>query len=633
MQLTRRFVLAAGAAAPALLTGCASLNKVTGWVKSEPWRPEDSGARLKAVLDDLAVAMLKESPERATSLAVSDAQAGGHYNDRLSDASPAGMQRRAMVMADTLAELDRIDRGALIPADLVSYQVVRESLSNALAGARFGWGSYGFGAPTPYVVTQLSGSYVTVPTFLDTNHPIKSERDVGDYLERLSAFANLLDQETARIQMDFGKGVGPPDFVIDRMLTQLRGFAAKAPDATVLVQSLKRRVGEAEGVDAPHAGKMVANAAKLVAEKVLPAYRRQIDVIAALKPKAVHDGGIWRLKDGDQFYATALRAWTTSPLSPEEIHKMGLDLVASVGAQMDEILKANGLSKGSLAARITKLSADPKQLYANTDAGRAQLLKDLNDQIEALQPLLEQNFGTLAKAKLEIRRVPAYREAGAPGGYYESGALDGSRPGYYYINLRDTKEWPKFSLPTLSYHEGVPGHHWQISMAQEAADLPLVRKALVSNSGYTEGWALYAESLADEKGAYEGNPLGRLGYLQSAAFRAARLVVDTGIHGKRWSREQAIDYMVEATGRQKSSVTTEIERYCVWPGQACAYMVGRETIRRARSEAQAALGDKFNIKAFHDLILRNGPVPLAVLSANVKGWVSAELAPLPGKGK
>jgi uncharacterized protein (DUF885 family) len=638
MHLTRRFVLTAGsagaasAAGAALLAGCASLEKVTGWVKSEPWRPEDSGARLKAILDDLAVAMLKESPERATSLAVSEAQAGGHFNDRLSNASPAGMQRRAMVMANTLAELDRVDRSALNPADLVSYQVVRESLSNALAGARFGWGSYGFGAPTPYVVTQLSGSYVNVPTFLDTHHLIKTQRDVGDYLERLSAFAKLLDQETARINADAGKGVVPPDFVLDGALKQLRGFAAKTAAETVLVQSLKRRIGEAEGVDAPHANKAVANATKLVAEKVLAAYRRQIDAIAALKPKAVHEGGIWRLKDGDQFYATALRAWTTSPLSPDEIHKMGLDLVSSVGAQMDGILKANGLTKGTLAERITKISSDPKQLYPNTEAGRAQLLKDLNVQIEALQPLLAQYFGTLAKAKLEIRRVPAYREAGAPGGYYESGALDGSRPGYYYINLRDTKEWPKFSLPTLSYHEGEPGHHWQISIAQEAADLPLVRKALVSNSGYTEGWALYAEALADEMGAYAGNPLGRLGYLQSAAFRAARLVVDTGLHAKRWSREQAIDYMVEATGDQKSSVTTEIERYCVWPGQACAYMVGRETIRRARAEAQAALGEKFNIKAFHDLILKNGPVPLAVLSASVKGWVSAQLAPPSGKG-
>jgi uncharacterized protein (DUF885 family) len=634
MHLTRRSVLAAGAAAgTAILAGCSSLNKLTGWVKSEPWQPEDSGARLRGILDDLAVAMLKEFPERATSLAVSEAQAGGHYNDRLSNASPAGMQRRAMVMAGTLAELDRIDRSALNPGDLVSYQVVRESLSSALAGARFGWGSYGFGAPTPYVVTQLSGSYVSVPTFLDTQHQIKTQGDVGDYLERLSAFAKVLDQETARIQADAGKGVVPPDFVIERTLAQLRGFAAKAPDATVLVQSLKRRIGEVQGMDAPHANKAVANATKLVTDKVLPAYRRQIDAIAALKPKAVHEGGIWRLKDGDQFYAIALRAWTTSPLPPEEIHKMGLDLVSSVGAQMDEILKANGFNKGTLAERMAKLSADPKQLYPNTDAGRAQLLKDLNVQIEALQPLLAQNFGTLAKAKLEIRRVPAYREAGAPGGYYESPALDGSRPGYYYINLRDTKEWPKFSLPTLSYHEGVPGHHWQISIAQEATDLPLVRKALISNSGYTEGWALYAEALADEMGAYEGNPLGRLGFLQSAAFRAARLVVDTGLHVKRWSREQAIDYMVEATGDQKSSVTTEIERYCVWPGQACAYMVGRETILRARDEARAALGDQFDIKAFHDLILKNGPVPLAVLSANVKGWVSAQLAPPPSKGK
>ena len=256
--------------------------------------------------------------------------------------------------------------------------------------------------------------------------------------------------------------------------------------------------------------------------------------------------------------------------------------------------------------------------------GRKELLNSLNQQIADLQPLLPKYFGVLARAKLEIRRVPPYIEAGAPGGYYMSGALDGTRPGAYYINLRDTSEWPKFSLPTLTYHEGEPGHHWQGSIAQESRGLPLIRGAFLNFSGYSEGWGLYAEQLTDEMGVYEKNPFGRLGYLQSMTFRAARLVVDTGLHYKKWSREQAIDYMVGVTGDRRSTITTEVERYAVVPGQATAYMAGREFINRIRDEARAELGDKFDIRGFHDAVLADGAVPLSVLETIVKSWVEKQ---------
>jgi uncharacterized protein (DUF885 family) len=284
------------------------------------------------------------------------------------------------------------------------------------------------------------------------------------------------------------------------------------------------------------------------------------------------------------------------------------------------------MAEGSVGARMDKLAKDPKQLYPNTDAGRKELLAALNQQIADLQPLLPKYFGVLAKAKLEIRRVPPYIEAGAPGGYYMTGSVDGSRPGAYYINLRDTSEWPKFSLPTLTYHEGEPGHHWQGSIALESK-LPLIRGGMLDFSGYAEGWGLYAEQLADEMGVYKNDPFGELGYLQSMVFRATRLVVDTGMHYKKWSREKAIDFMVEATGDQRSSVTTEIERYAVWPGQATAYMVGRETINRLRDEAQLQLADKFDLRAFHDLVLTNGSVPLSVLDTVVKNWIQQQKGP------
>jgi uncharacterized protein (DUF885 family) len=626
MSVSRRFLLAGGAATA--LAGCSSpWRKVSAWVGSEPWVKRDEGAMLARALDDLATAMLREQPDRATSLVVSEAQAGGRYMDRLADQSGAGLQRRAGVMANALGALGRVSRGQLLPADKVSIDVVQEALSNWLAGARFGWGNYGFGPPTPYVVTQLSGSYIEVPTFLDTHHQLKTPADADAYLSRLAAYAGVLDQETARIKADAAKNVVPPDFAIDGAIAQLKGFAAKPAGETILVQSLKRRIGTIEGFDGPHTEKTVQHATSIVADKILPAYRSQIEALQGVRGRAAHDAGIWRLKDGDQFYATALRAWTTSALAPDEIHNMGLDLEKDLGVQMEAILVAQGLTKGTLTERIAKLTSDPKELYPNNDAGRAQLIDDLNRQIAALQPLLAENFATLPKAKLEVRRVPPFREAGAPGGYYEFAALDGSRPGYYYINLRNTAEWPRFALPTLTYHEGEPGHHWQISIAHEAGELPLVRKALINFSGYAEGWGLYAEELADEMGAYKDNPLGRLGYLQSAAFRAARLVADTGLHVMRWSREQAIEHMVEATGNPRTRMTTEVERYAVWPGQACAYMIGRETIRSLREKAKTALGVKFDIRRFHDVVLRNGSVPLGVLDGLVKAWVEAELAP------
>jgi uncharacterized protein (DUF885 family) len=419
--------------------------------------------------------------------------------------------------------------------------------------------------------------------------------------------------------------VVPPDFCIDGALKQLKGFAAKKPADTVLVQALARKVSDAK-LDAAVQKDLVARTTKIVKEQVLPAYQRQIAELKAARAHAPHDAGVWRLPDGANYYLVGLRNYNTTELSPDQVHEMGLTLIESLHKQMDAILKGQGMAEGSVGARMDKLAKDPKQLYPNTDAGRKELLAALNQQIADLQPLLPKYFGVLAKAKLEIRRVPPYIEAGAPGGYYMTGSVDGSRPGAYYINLRDTSEWPKFSLPTLTYHEGEPGHHWQGSIALESK-LPLIRGGMLDFSGYAEGWGLYAEQLADEMGVYKNDPFGELGYLQSMVFRATRLVVDTGMHYKKWSREKAIDFMVEATGDQRSSVTTEIERYAVWPGQATAYMVGRETINRLRDEAQLQLADKFDLRAFHDLVLTNGSVPLSVLDTVVKNWIQQQKGP------
>ena len=323
-------------------------------------------------------------------------------------------------------------------------------------------------------------------------------------------------------------------------------------------------------------------------------------------------------------YSAALVSRTTTTMSPDEIHNVGVELIAQLNGEMDAILRAEGLTRGSVAERVQEISRRPDQLYPNTDAGREQILADRTAQTREIVAMMPRAFNTLARAQLEIRRVPPFTEAGAPGGYYQRAALDGSRPGAYFINLRDTAEWPKFTLPTLNYHEGVPGHHWQISIQQESGSIPFIRSAMLGFSAFSEGWGLYAEQLADELGAYQNNRLGRLGYLQSATFRASRLVCDTGLHAKRWTREQAIQSMMQATGDLESSVTTEIERYCVQPGQACAYMIGRQAINRIRQQTTATLGARFDLKRFHDTMLANGAVPLSVLDRVLADWAATQ---------
>lgn len=565
--------------------------------------------------------MLRRSPERCTSLGIDEQRAGGRFIDKLSDASKQGRADYRAMLQRTLDDLAAFDRASLPARDQVTLDVVSTSLRNTVAGQSFAPGG---GAGAPYVVSQLDGAYTDVPDFMDAQHPLRTRDQADAYLSRLNEFVRQLDQETAIIAEDAGAGVIPPDFIIDRALGQLNTFASTSPAQTVLVQTLVRRLPALTEISESDRGAYIARAEGIVRDAVMPAYQRQIAALRAIRPRANHDAGIWKLPQGAEMYAAALRSRTTTEMTPDEIHDTGVALVREFNGQMDTILRSQGLTRGSVAARVRQLSQRPDQLYPNTEAGRAQILADLNAQTRHIVSLMPQAFNTLAQAQLEIRRVPVATEAGAPGGYYQRAALDGSRPGAYYINLRDTSEWPKFTLPTLNYHEGVPGHHWQISIQQESGSLPFIRSAMLGFSAFSEGWGLYAEQLADELGVYADDPLGRIGYLQSAAFRASRLVVDTGIHHKRWTREQAIQSMLEATGDQESSVTTEIERYCVNPGQACAYMIGRQAINRMRTASQTALGARFDLKAFHDTMLSNGAVPLSVLDRIMSDWTTAQ---------
>lgn len=621
MEMTRRLMLGASTAGLALvIAGC---NRAAGGDEA-----------LNALLNRMSADFLREAPEYATSLAVSEEQAGGRYMDRLSDVSKAGAARRLRMSEQALADLQALNRDSLTDTGKVTYDVVAAALADGAAASRY---NYGGGATAPYVLTQLTGAYTGLPDFLASQHAVANRELADAYLTRLSAFAGMLDQEIEVLNADVAAGVIPPNFCISRRnpdgteagaIGQLRKFISVAPAENVLVTSFAQKLSQAAEISEADRTALAQRAEAIMRDEITPAYQRQIDALTALLPRATADAGVGKLRDGAELYAAALKVYTTTSLTPDEIHEMGVELVNSLNAEMDAGLRGLGLTRGTVAQRVRQLSQRPDQIYASDDAGRARLLADLNAQVEAIRARMPEVCGRLAQAALEIKRVPEYTEAGAPGGYYQGAALDGSRPGAYYINLRDpATEWPKFTLPTLTYHEGVPGHHWQIAIQQEAGELPFVRSALLGFSAYAEGWGLYAEQLADEMGMYANDPAGRIGYLQSAAFRASRLVCDTGIHAKGWTREQAIRSMMEATGDQESNIVTEIERYCVWPGQACAYMVGRQALNRMRENARQTLGDRFDLRGFHDTVLVNGSTPLSVTEGLVQQWVATVSGP------
>jgi len=587
-----------------------------GQTLATPQAAGGAGAALRAVMDKVVQETLMTSPETLTQLGF-DRGANAAMKARLDDRSQAKVLVDRETFRGHIAELKAVDRAGLSADERVWYDSLAFFGDTAITGYDFPYGGGGFG-PSPYTVSQLTGSYQQIPDFLDSVHSIDTAQDAEAYLSRVSAFATALDQETERMELDFEAGAVPPDFVIARTLSQMESLMAGGATGTTLVQSVARRTGEKS-----IPGDWGSRAEAIVNDAVFPALNRQAEALRARQAGATHDAGVWRLPNGEAFYRFGIQSYTTTNLSGDEIHEIGLEQLAELSARADVLLRAQGLTQGSVGARIAALGDDPRYLYPNTDEAKEQLLRDLNTQTEEVRRRMPQYFGRLPQSAVEIRRVPVAIEAGAPGGYYNGPSLDGSRPGAYYINLRDTAEWPKFQLPTLTYHEAVPGHHHQIALAQERTDVPLLMKVL-GFSAYSEGWALYAEQLADEIGMYENDPVGQIGYLQSLMFRATRLVVDSGMHAKRWSREEAIRFMVDALGDAESAVTTEIERYCVWPGQACSYKLGHTKWVELRANAQAALGDRFDIRAFHDAGMNTGGVPLTVLEQVMTEWTAAQ---------
>lgn len=575
----------------------------------------DAAAQLKTFMDATFEQTLDKSPEVVTMF-------GLDKGDRAAAKSkltvPTGAEeddQRAFTRRQR-AELARIDRSKLDARNANYYDSLTQNLDGVIATYDIPYGQGGW--PNPYRVSQQGGAYQSTPDFLANQHTIETTADADAYVARVNAFADVLLAETDRLKEDYALGVIPPDFILAKAIRQQDGVLATPAATSPLTQSVVDRA-RAKGLT----GDWGAQVERLVTERVYPALAAQNTVLKAAQPNAVHEASVRRLPQGEQYYANSLRYITTTRLTADEIHRTGLEQMADLTARADVLLKAQGLTQGSVAERIKALGDDPKYVYANTDAGKAELITKLNAQMADMQARLPNAFGRLPKAKVEIKRVPPEIEAGAPMGYYNSPSLDGTRPGIYWINLKDTAEWPSWTLPTLTYHEATPGHHLQISLQQESESAPLLMN-LLGFSSYVEGWGLYAEQLADELGAYQSDPVGQIGYLQSLMFRAARLVVDTGIHSKGWSREQGIRYMMEAYGDQEGAATSEVERYCGWPGQACAYKVGHNEWVRLREKAKTTLGSRFDIKGFHDTALAAGGVPLSVLERIVDGWVATQ---------
>ncbi|WP_315762346.1 DUF885 domain-containing protein [Sphingomonas sp. Y38-1Y] len=585
-------------------------------------RPAPAGkgdAALRTLMDAFWDEELSLMPETATQLGL-DTGRHADARSRLNDYSAAGRLRWIESRRDRLKRMAAIPEADLSPAWRVNRQVVAYAYDQAVDGGtrfRFGEPGTGYAPYSPYVVSQLTGAYASVPDFLASVHPVKNAQDAEAYLQRLSAFDGALDANSTTLRADAAAGVLAPDFAVDAALAQLKALRGSPAASNGLVTALVEKA-KAAGI----AGDWSARATRIVEQEVYPALDRQIAALTALRPKAKAEPGIWTIPDGDAFYAGALAFQTTTTLSPDEVHRLGLEQVAALDAQLDPLLSAQGLTQGSVGARLTELSRRPDQLYPNTDAGRAELLAALVEQVAAIRPKMPQVFATLPKSPVEIVRVPPEIQDGAPNGYATSPALDGSRPGRFYINLKDTAEWPKFTLPSLTYHEALPGHQWEGAIALSSTDTPILRRAGLYFAAYGEGWALYAEQLADELGAYEGDPIGRIGFLQSLQFRAVRMVVDTGMHAKRWSRAKATDYMVETTGFARGRAQREIDRYAVWPGQACSYKVGHTEWVRLRDAAKARAGAAFDIKRFHD-VLRQGSMPITVLTQQIEALFPA----------
>jgi uncharacterized protein (DUF885 family) len=569
--------------------------------------------RAGAILSRIAEQLLKDGPEGATSLGI-DKDKRARLKHRLGDRSPAGQAAYFGHLSAAVTQLKALDMDALGHTMRINVDVTRTAFETGLEGYKFGYGDVAVGGwrNSPYVVAQNVGAFLDTPRMLTTDHQIANRDDGEAYVDRLSAYASQLDGETQRLHVAAGKGVIAPDFLLDKCLQQLKLARSGNVAGWELVTSVANRTAGMKG-------DFGRRAHDICTQVIAPALDRQIAELKMHRAKATGDAGVWKFPDGDAYYAWALRAGTTTTMSPDEVHAMGKEQLAELQARMDVILKKEGYASGTVGERMTALGKDPRFLFPDNDAGRAEIMKFLNDRVADMRARMPQAFHTLVKGNVEVKRMSPSEEPGAPGAYGGPGSIDGTIPGKFWINLRTTALHNRYSLPDLAYHESIPGHVWQ---GEYTFKLPLIRSLLQFNA-YSEGWALYAQQLADELGVYDANPVERLGYLQGLAFRACRLVVDTGLHAKRWTRAQAIEWFATTNGSGIEEVTSEVDRYCAWPGQACGYKVGHSEINRLRDRVKTSLGDRYDFKAFNDAVVLGGNVPMTVLGRVIDAHIAA----------
>jgi len=566
-----------------------------------------------ALLDSIAWRLLDHNPENATGLGI-DIGAHAALRSKSEDRSFAGRAAVARTLREDLARVEAFPASGLDHATQTSLAVVRSAYRTSLDGFAQPYGDVAVGGwrNTPYVVIQNVGAYLDTPKFLDADHPVKTAEDAEAYVSRLSQFGGQLDGELERIRKATDQGLVPPDFLLDRAIAQMTSTIEDARNnGGGLVSSLTGRTktipGDWEG-----------RAKGIVSAKVVPALERQLAELKRQRGLAKGDPGMRERPHGAEFYAWALRASTTTPVPAEEIHKRGLEELAALHARMDPILKKLGYTTGTVGERMTALGTDKRFMFPEGDPGRAEIMAFIRQRVDWIRAQMPRAFRDPVKGNVEVRRLPLAEEPGAPTAYGGAGSIDGSVPGKMWINLRTTDLHRKYDLPTLVHHEAIPGHVWQ---GEYANRLPLIRSILAFNA-YSEGWALYGEQLADELGAYADDPVGQLGYLQSIAFRACRMVVDTGLHSKGWSREQAVRFFMEQNGNKREEVVNEVDRYCSWPGQACGYKMGHSEINRQRSRAQAALGARYDLRDFDQAVVDGGNVPLDVLAKNIDSYIA-----------
>jgi uncharacterized protein (DUF885 family) len=610
-MMNRREALAALASTAAfpLLNGCS--DKAASSSSPAPAGANNAEADAIKLLDSIGENYVQFAPDAATSLGV-DTGARAALRSRLADRSAEGQKKIADQVKADLDRAKAIDTAGLTHATRTSVEVVRSAYSTALEGFALPYGDITVGSwrNTPYAVIQNVGAYLDIPRFLDSDHPMESASDAEAYLSRLQSYAKQLDGELGRIQAARGKGLVPPKFLIDKALSQMRVSAKNAHEGGSIVESITRRAKNIPGT-------WGERAKTIVTKEVAPALDRQIAELEAQRAVAKDDAGMWAQPNGDEFYRWALKASTTTSMTPDEVHAMGQSELDQLQAEMDTIMKGIGFTKGTVGERMQAIAKDPKYKFSEGDKGRAEIMAFIQDRLTWIKGQLPRAFNTLVDPNMEVKRLPPEEEPGAPTAYGGAGSIDGKIPGKFWINLRTTDLHSKFALADLAFHESIPGHIWQ---GEYTHKMPLIRQLLAFNA-YSEGWALYAQQLAAELGAYDNDPVGRLGYLQAISFRACRLVVDTGIHAKRWTREQGVKFFVERNGSNPIEVASEVDRYCSWPGQACGYKVGHSEINRQRERAKTALGAKYDLKAFDDTVVLGGNVPLDVLAKNVDEYI------------